>query len=465
MFRLIAAPAIAVLLLSTAVARLPQTETPQRAFAPDRRDGSAPPQESDAEVRLTQFGGIAPPIFPQLFDSRAPAAPPSGVGRDDGPSAADGRLPAAENRLFTRARRTPRRRRLSRAPAMLGDTFQPPLPFVAQEAVNGANFLIVNSALFAAGGSSRMKAGEHNKALPVDRVYANYNHFHNAVRRDAAIDVGGMVTDIRQIDDVDRFILGIERTFLAGNASVELRLPLSSIPELTFNDLGGPPSGRMTTDSGRLGNLNVVGKCLLLDEGAAVVSAGLALGIPTGDDGELIINESVYRARNDSVFLQPFLAVSHDHDRTFVHSFVQVDVAANGNDITVNDTTGFNSLGTVGTITPPTLLHFDLTLGRWIVQRSTNEVLSGLAALVEFHLTTALSSADSLAGLRMTPAGDSFFGVQSVPGDFTAMYVTSGLHAELFDDWTARVAGVVPLRNGTDRLFDAEVLVQVGRRY
>jgi hypothetical protein len=43
--------------------------------------------------------------------------------------------------------------------------------------------------------------------------------------------------------------------------------------------------------------------------------------------------------------------------------------------------------------------------------------------------------------------------------------VTSGLHIELFNNSTLRIAGAFPLLQRDDRFFDGELLVQFGQRY
>ena len=64
---------------------------------------------------------------------------------------------------------------------MLGDSFLPPFQLFLQPQIPN-NGIAGSLQLATAGGSARAKISEHNKALPVDRIYANYNHFHNAVR-------------------------------------------------------------------------------------------------------------------------------------------------------------------------------------------------------------------------------------------------------------------------------------------
>jgi hypothetical protein len=411
------------------------------------------PSVPGSEIELTQFGGIGPAMPRSVLESLQ-NAPTRGS-----------RANRATELVFARAPLTARRRRLSRVPDMLGDTFLPSAQLAVSEAVNGSNGMFVFTPLLNSAGSERTKVGENNKALPVDRFYVNYNHFNNVVRRDAVIDIMNVFTGARQAVNADRFVLGIERTLFGGNTSVELRLPMSVIEDVRIQDLGGPPGANVATDSGTLGNMSVIGKHLVIDEPNWHVSAGIGFNVPTGDDGRVIVNESIYTLANQAVFFQPFVALSAENGDAFLHSFLQFDVPLNSNGFSVDDTTGMSPLGKVGEIRSQTLVHWDITVGRWLMRRKDSNWLSGLAALAEFHLTAAVDEADGISGFRPTLVGNSLFAVQASPGQFTATYITTGLHAELSGDWTLRTAAVLPLQTGRDRFFDAELLVQLGRRY
>ena len=76
-----------------------------------------------------------------------------------------------------------------------------------------------------AGGDRRVKVAENNSAIPQDRILFNYNHFHNAIERNRRDLVGPVVSDGQF--DVDRCTFGIEKTFLDGLWSVEIRMLLA----------------------------------------------------------------------------------------------------------------------------------------------------------------------------------------------------------------------------------------------
>jgi len=104
----------------------------------------------------------------------------------------------------------------------------------------------------------------------------------------------------------------------------------------------------------------------------------------------------------------------------------------------------------------------DLEIGRWLYRNPRAPWLSGVACVVEFHYTTTLQDADSvtaIVGLDSLTFGNSA-NRMDVPN------LTVGLHGEIADRTLLRVGGVFPLDDDADdRFFDAELQVQVERRF
>ena len=376
---------ISRLTIATAVALVAAVSTADNIEQPDQSDSAAPVATADwlAEpdgfnaIEQTQFGGFFSPMFGQGPFVTSP--PASGF-------ASRSSVASPSRQLASNAPTVARRRRLSRTPDMLGDSFLPPfqLNLVPQNIFNG---LFANSQLAVAGGSGRSKIAEHNKALPVDRVYFNYNHFHNAVQRQA-FDVG-MVAPVGQSESVDRFTLGAERTVLDGEASFELRLPLTSYPDLNSAvPVLGPP-GRFRTDTGTVGNLSLVGKRLLINAEDLVVSTGLGMEFPTGADGSVTSGDTVFTVENESLFLQPFLAMTLDNGDVFIHSFLQLDIDLKGSPLTVDDLSMPGPAVGVGEITQQTLLHWDTSAGVWLA-RSDDEPRTMIIARLEDQYWSAI---------------------------------------------------------------------------
>lgn len=405
--------------------------------------------DDGAVIEQTQFGGF----FPQYFDS--PAV--TNVPRQSAPTTAQ----RSTQRLSAGTPATQRRQRLARAPDMLGDTFLPPLALfsVPQNIVQGIQ---ANSPLSVAGGSARSKIGEHNKPLPVDRVYFNYNHFHNAVQRQV---FNGFGETVNQSANVDRFTMGVERTIMDGDTSLELRLPLTNFPDLDTTLPAFGTGGRFKSHTGTVGNLSLIAKRALINAEDLVVSGGLGIEFPTGADGSVLNGTTLFNVENESLFLQPFLAATLDNGRVFVHSFLQVDVGLTDNPLTVSNVAIPGPPVGIGEIANQTLIHWDTSTGIWLAKSDDDTGITGIAAIVEFHLTSAVSSAANLKGSVPTSDGPLNFELQSPGGRFTATYITAGIHTEIAKDRTIRVAGVFPLRNGINKFFDGELVVQFGGRY
>lgn len=405
----------------------------------------------DTAVEQVQFRGFQSPFFnrPTLATTT-----PQRSSRS-----ADRRLQSRQ--LFAQAPATPRRRRLSRTPDMLGDSFQPPFLLTLQPQGPGGTF--VKSHLSLAAGSARAKVSEHNKALPHDRIYFNYNHFQNAVQRTAFID--GVTQIVGQTANVDRFTLGGERTLFNGDMSIAMQLPLTSFPDADVTLPGLGPAGRFKSDMGIAGNLSVVGKQLLVNSEDLLVSCGLGIELPTGADASVLSETNLFSVENESLFLQPFVALTLDNGDAFVHSFLQLDVDVGASPLTITDLTGAAATIAAGEITQPTLVHWDTTTGIWLARSEEARGITGIAAIAEFHLSSAVSSPEQLSGDVSTLTGPSDFVLAPGSSRYTVSYVTAGIHAEIGQNQSLRVAGVFPLHNGVQQFFDSEVLVQFGRRY
>ena len=69
---------------------------------------------------------------------------------------------------------------------------------------------------------------EHARALPTDRVFFLYNHFHNALRL--------QTQNTSTTDNVDQFTFGFEKTSDDGQWSFELRMPFSGGADLSGDE-------------------------------------------------------------------------------------------------------------------------------------------------------------------------------------------------------------------------------------
>lgn len=375
---------------------------------------------------LGQEAGLADPGQP---DS-APAEPP--VARDPADRVPAARMLAARSPVL----------RLASVPNMFGDVFND----AGQLLTTGNATTLADLPL--GGGGRRVKIAENNKALPMNRCYFMYNHFHNALEADPDTTVLGS-----RSFSVDRYTVGLERTFADGCWSVELRMPFAD--SLAFSTAGYSVRG------GEVGNLAVSFKRLLAATETGTLVAGLGIDTPTGSDVTGGVPQTTYTMRNESVHLLPYVGFLRvPNDCAFYHGFAQVDVPLGGNRIDYFDA-ALGAPGTFGRLTEQSLLYLDFSAGYWLYRNPCSRGITGLASLVEFHYTTTLEDANSLTG---TVAGTNFqFGNRLNRVD--VVNLTVGLHAEIADRTTVRVGGVFPLENDADKPFDAEFQISVNRRF
>jgi len=298
-----------------------------------------------------------------------------------------------------------------------------------------------------AGGARRAKISENNKALPMDRVFFVYNHFHNALDVNPDQYIPGLGRSI----SVDRYTVGLEKIILDGRWSVELRMPFVS--EYALN------SPWFDIQATQVGNLAVTFKRLLYSNETTAVAAGLGIDTPTGGNVVGKMSGIDYTLHNDAVHLSPFVGfLTKTNDSLFWQGFLQLDVAANGN--RVNYVLA-GTPGTFGTLSEQTLMHIDLSAGYWLYRNRRAGLVTGLAPLVEFHYTTTLNDAQVIGA---SVAGESFF-FGNLLNRVDVAQVTVGMHAEVANRTTVRLGGVFPLENDADKPFDAEVQVSINRRF
>ena len=304
---------------------------------------------------------------------------------------------------------------------------------------------IIIGELPGSGGSRRVKISENNSPIPRDRVFFNYNHFHNAIR----------VRSNTPYDmNVDRYTPGFEKTFWDGMASVELRTPIaiSQNPDLNLLSVG-PDRETM------FGNMTVATKLLLWQDDLDAVAVGMGINLPTGPDTRILQANNQPPALtifNESVHLMPYIGVLRTPtDRTFIHAYVQVDVDANGNGV-------FDQFGNKGgDLNDQTLFYADLAMGYWMYRAPEAYLVTGIAPTIEFHYTTSLNDADILTGGVLGPFG--------MGNTFNRVDVANATLATQFYFGSRNiltVGAVLPLsQTESERQFDAEVVFQFNRFY
>ena len=308
----------------------------------------------------------------------------------------------------------------SSAPAMIGDFFGSTLGIDS----------VHEHTIALAGGDRRFKVAENTSPVPQDRVFFNYNHFHDALR-----DVNEAARNL------DRFTFGLEKTFWCGMGSIETRLPFAGglDSRQTFGDLD--------TGSVELGNLASTLKFRLLSGNNWLLSGGTTMTVPTGEDFRLFSgNAPQLIVENDAVHLAPFLGYLRTSGRGFFQAFIQTDFDLNGNDV-------FSNGNFEGVVQDQNLLFLDVGVGRWLRRcYDPCDGFRGVAAIAELHYTTTMNDTDT---------------VSSVSNPFNRMDLlnaTGALHIQR-GPTALRVGGAAPLRDDEERMFEAEILVQLTRLY
>ncbi|HEY2881745.1 MAG TPA: hypothetical protein VGJ15_04915, partial [Pirellulales bacterium] len=175
---------------------------------------------------------------------------------------------------------------LASTPKMIGDTLGVGYLFVVESA--GGRGKIAGDVPI---GDGTVKIGDDCSPLPVDRVFFDYNHFHNA-----------LLTANGQDISLNRYTFGLEKTYFDGMTSVELKAPLDGgLNSTQFLN------GTTAANEGTLfGTLAVTPKVLLHKSDSWARSGGLAIGLPTSPDAVLRGAGVPLRVTDDSVHLAPF---------------------------------------------------------------------------------------------------------------------------------------------------------------
>jgi hypothetical protein len=329
---------------------------------------------------------------------------------------------------------------------MFGDTLPPMVTFEVKPRQGTIDF---PSEAYRAplGGGGSYNIAENNSAIPTDRVYFVYNAFYNAISTSQGIGPA----QSRSID-LHRYVMGFEKTFLDGNISLDVRMPMLSGFELSNSFL--------SSELGNVGNLTMFAKGLVYGTEDIALATGLGIGLPTGSDLHTqtvspFVSETLV-VRNQAVRLMPFVAATMNlNDDWFMQSFGQMNFAASGNEVA-------NQNGVVGVYNEQNLLQTDLGIGRWIWQDATRPVLTGLAGVLELHYTTTAQDTDRV----QLNGGNLLNGSLSNSANRQDLLnLTSGLQAQLGAASSLRVGAVVPLRDQPDRVFDSEVQVSFNRRF
>jgi hypothetical protein len=346
---------------------------------------------------------------------------------------------------------------------------------------------------------SRLNISENNTALPVDRFYYSYRHFHNST--------GIQAFQYQENYNLDRHLFGLESTFWDEMGSVEIRLPLEQRLRSDMLSIISPPDSVVDVLTGSddrevdVGNLSIITKLLLLERQSLAVSAGLGITVPTARDVSYdigvrdtiifpiapgVTGDTLSSFENDfeneTVYLSPFLAWLLVPDARWYHQgFLQVEVAANPSTLITDGggvTDFFFGGGPIGDVvyrTPgglptatdifaQTLLRVNLGLGYRLSDRDPRRWISNVNALFEMHYTTTLQRANiSTVAIEQIGTG-AFFPQFGTAGNANSradiLNVAAGLSANV-GRLIVTNGVVAPIRSDSNRGFDFEYNLQV----
>jgi hypothetical protein len=206
---------------------------------------------------------------------------------------------------------------------------------------------------------SSFKISENETPRPLDRVFLTGNYYNDAARPFRGSG--------DSIANVYREMIGFEKTFLSGDASIGLRLP--------YFQLSGDP--RLTET--HIGDLSVLFKFAFFNDRATgnLVSAGLVVTAPTGKGLPLAGQSTV-----NPTFVQPWFGSIWNWNNLFVQNFIAVAVPTDSRDVA--------------------LFFKDVSVGYWLYRNGDpGRILSAIAPQAELHLNTPLNH----RGLDHLPIG------------------------------------------------------------
>ena len=356
---------------------------------------------------------------------------------------------------------------------------------------------------------SRLNISENNSALPSDRLYFSYRHFHNATPT--------RIFQTRRNFNIDRFTLGGEKTFFNDLFSFEVRLPLEGRlnsdtitrlraldPNPVFNHLdGGDFFESRGLRRAELGNVAFILKTLLYERDSCAISGGVAFTLPTARDVNYqadIFNSFTFAdptltadqdillhltASNETVYIAPYMAwlIAPQQKRWYHQGFLQVEVAADDStihavgsgfsDFYINNVyqgTDFWAITFPGRapLTAQTLLRLNLGFGYVLMEDPRNSWVQKLTALFETHYTSTLNDA-KLWTIPVIADPGAGFGSQdltfgNLDNRVDVINVVTGLTMNV-GNYVVTNGFTTPITTGSNRGFDFEYNLQIQRPF
>jgi hypothetical protein len=256
-------------------------------------------------------------------------------------------------------------------PVMLGDQPPPSLrmpvgPPVPRPPVPGRPPLAPSP--FARGGhrstavipwARGFKIADNQSPMPQDRVFYTFDYFNN-LNDDVNKRLGSSVSSMQAY----RQLLGIEKTFWGGNASLGLRMPIDTLWTRSSNSA-------LRNGGTAVGNLSFFSKFVLWanPNTGNLLSGGLAITVPNGPSS---FAGTPATAGFRDVQFQPFLGYIVRRGDLYLQGFTAIDVPTDPNDVT--------------------MWYNDVALGYFVYRNDApTALLSAIVPTFEVHLSDPLN--------------------------------------------------------------------------
>ncbi len=290
-----------------------------------------------------------------------------------------------------------------------------------------------------AGGTvGRVKMSEDNSPIPRDRFIFAYDNFDSV-----PFTTSGMT--------VNRFQFGVEKTFLDGRWSAEVRLPFAGT--LASTHVQG-----FEVAHTELGNVRFALKRIFSQNQFLTTTSGVAVTLPTADDLVALSSfdgSELYRFKNESVTVEPFVAALFTpNSRLFSQTWASLNLDVSGGELRWNQNV-FGGNGSARIIDVP-LLAVDQQIGYWLMRRDTG-TLRGLAPFMELHWNYAIAQTELLREVNNRTA-DNGLGVSGVATH--ELNLTAGVMMQVGDNLNLAIGASAPMLRKPDRTFDAQVGVR-----
>ena len=278
---------------------------------------------------------------------------------------------------------------------------------------------------------------ENGSPIPRDRVFFTYNH------------VGGY-RGLNVPFDVNRYVLGGEKTFWNGMASLEMRVPFAGTA--SSDQFANSPG---TVTATEFGNIGLLLKGLFISTPTFMASVGLGVSLPTAESARVMMGNTPFIVtQNRTTLIQPIIGCAWaPNDRFYAQSGLQFDLDPYGNPVSAAN--GFGGMSRIGNLNDQKYAYFDNAVGYWLYSNQGSETLTGVALQSELHYYNSFGGADSVSNGLLT--------VTDVNSGLNVLNGTTGMIFRFAERANLAVGVSYPL--GGDRYYDWSLQTQLNYQF